>query len=69
LVAVDEHCHVVMMNQFYLDVVRHHLATHSKKSGVKIPIPRHKKDIPIGIGLTECQKREVNLQSTLGGDK
>jgi len=27
---------------------RHHLATHSKKTGVKIPIPRHKKDIPIG---------------------
>ena len=27
---------------------RHHLATHSKKPGVKIPIPRHKKDIPIG---------------------
>lgn len=27
---------------------RHHLATHSKKPGIKIPIPRHKKDIPIG---------------------
>lgn len=27
---------------------RHHLATHPNKPGIKIPIPRHRKDIPIG---------------------
>lgn len=27
---------------------KHHLATHPDKPGVKIPIPRHKGDIPIG---------------------
>ena len=27
---------------------RHHLATNLNKPGIKIPIPRHKKDIPIG---------------------
>lgn len=27
---------------------RHHLATNPQKPGIKIPIPRHKKDIPIG---------------------
>lgn len=26
----------------------HHLATNPEKPGVKIPIPRHKGDIPIG---------------------
>lgn len=26
----------------------HHLATHPEKPGIKIPVPRHKKDIPIG---------------------
>lgn len=26
----------------------HQLATHPKKSGIKIPIPRHKGDIPLG---------------------
>ena len=26
----------------------HHLATNPKKPGIKIPIPRHKGDIPIG---------------------
>jgi len=27
---------------------RHHLATHPERPGVKIPIPRHGKDIPLG---------------------
>jgi len=27
---------------------RHHLATNDKQPGKKIPIPRHKGDIPIG---------------------
>ena len=27
---------------------KHHLATHPQKPGIKIPIPRHKKDIPAG---------------------
>lgn len=27
---------------------KHHLAINPKKPGIKIPIPRHKKDIPIG---------------------
>jgi predicted RNA binding protein YcfA (HicA-like mRNA interferase family) len=27
---------------------RHHLATHPDKPGIKIPIPRHKGDIPNG---------------------
>ena len=27
---------------------KHHLATNPKKPGTKIPIPRHRKDIPIG---------------------
>lgn len=27
---------------------RHHLATNPQKPGVKIPVPRHKKDIPTG---------------------
>jgi YcfA-like protein. len=27
---------------------KHHLATHPDKPGIKIPIPRHKKDIPAG---------------------
>ncbi|MDD3880533.1 MAG: type II toxin-antitoxin system HicA family toxin [Syntrophomonas sp.] len=27
---------------------KHHLATNPDKPGIKIPIPRHKKDIPIG---------------------
>lgn len=26
----------------------HHLVTHPQKPGVKIPVPRHKKDIPTG---------------------
>lgn len=30
------------------DGARHHLATNSQKPGIKIPIPRHKKDIPTG---------------------
>jgi predicted RNA binding protein YcfA (HicA-like mRNA interferase family) len=27
---------------------KHHLATNPNKPGIKIPIPRHRKDIPIG---------------------
>lgn len=27
---------------------KHHLATNPQKPGIKIPIPRHKKDIPAG---------------------
>jgi len=27
---------------------KHHLATHPDKPGIKIPIPRHRKDIPTG---------------------
>lgn len=27
---------------------KHHLATNPNKPGIKIPIPRHKKDLPIG---------------------
>lgn len=27
---------------------KHHLATHPDKPGIKIPIPRHKEDIPKG---------------------
>jgi len=27
---------------------KHHLATHTEHPGVKIPIPRHRKDIPAG---------------------
>jgi len=27
---------------------KHHLATHPEKPGIKIPVPRHRGDIPIG---------------------
>jgi len=27
---------------------KHHLATNPNKPGIKIPIPRHKRDLPIG---------------------
>ena len=33
---------------FIDDGKRHHLATNPDKPGIKIPIPRHKGDIPLG---------------------
>jgi len=40
---------LLKQNGWYIDEgSKHHLATNPKKPGTKIPIPRHKGDIPKG---------------------
>ena len=47
--TATEHLRILRKNGWEIqEGAKHHLATHPEHPGVKIPVPRHRKDMPTG---------------------